>query len=181
MEEMAASSTLKPTRKAAAGSPLKREDGSGTADHGGRKPPAACQARPGSRTEPLVHDPARAYGFGNDLADCECSVPHSTNWEVHREGNAGNPPATGICSIAVLRLVNLSSDPSQEYLSDGLSDELISRLAKIGSLPGISCTSVIGYKRSVKRAPEIGDELHVDNIIEGAVERVHDRVRIACS
>jgi TolB-like protein/DNA-binding winged helix-turn-helix (wHTH) protein/Tfp pilus assembly protein PilF len=95
------------------------------------------------------------------------------------KGALATPPATtAIRSIAVLPLVNLSSDPSQEYFSDGLTDELITRLAKIGSLQVISRTSVIGYKRSVKKAPDIGDELHVDSIVEGTVERVNDRVRI---
>src|ERR1700730_6441027 len=86
--------------------------------------------------------------------------------------------ATGIRSIAVLPLANLSSDPAQEYFSDGLTDELITKLAKIGSLQVISRTSVIGYKRSVKKLPELGEQLHVDSILEGTVERVNDRVRI---
>jgi TolB-like protein/DNA-binding winged helix-turn-helix (wHTH) protein/Tfp pilus assembly protein PilF len=85
---------------------------------------------------------------------------------------------TPIRSIAVLPLVNLSSDPAQEYFSDGLTDELITRVAQMGSLQVISRTSVMGYKHSLKKAPEIGNELHVDSIVEGTVERVNDRVRI---
>ena len=87
-------------------------------------------------------------------------------------------PSVAIHSIAVLPLVNLSSDPAQEYFSDGMTDELITRLAQTGSLRVISRTSVIGYKHSVKKAPEIGAELHVDSIVEGTIERVSDRVRI---
>ncbi len=83
-----------------------------------------------------------------------------------------------IRSIAVLPLVNLSSDPAQEYFSDGLTDELITKVAQMGSLQVISRTSVMGYKHSLKKAPEIGSELHVDSIVEGTVERVNDRVRI---
>jgi TolB-like protein/DNA-binding winged helix-turn-helix (wHTH) protein/Tfp pilus assembly protein PilF len=102
-------------------------------------------------------------------------IPRITN---RAKGHTTAPSLNGIHSIAVLPLVNLSSDPSQEYFSDGLTDELITRLAQIGSLQVISRTSIIGYKHSVKKAPEIGDELHVDSIIEGTVERVNDRVRI---
>jgi TolB-like protein/DNA-binding winged helix-turn-helix (wHTH) protein/Flp pilus assembly protein TadD len=83
-----------------------------------------------------------------------------------------------IRSIAVLPLVNLSSDPAQEYFSDGLTDELTTKLAKIGSLQVISRTSAIAFKHSTKKSPEIGNELHVDSIVEGTVERVSDRVRI---
>ncbi|HXM94363.1 MAG TPA: tetratricopeptide repeat protein [Candidatus Dormibacteraeota bacterium] len=88
------------------------------------------------------------------------------------------PGAPSIHSIAVLPLVNLSSDPAQEYFSDGLTDELITKLAKIGSFQVISRTSVVGYKHSVKKVPEIGEELHVDSIVEGTIERVSNHVRI---
>jgi TolB-like protein/DNA-binding winged helix-turn-helix (wHTH) protein/Tfp pilus assembly protein PilF len=95
-----------------------------------------------------------------------------------RAARANKGAEAGIQSIAVLPLVNLSSDPAQEYFSDGLTDELITKLARIGSLRVISRTSIAGYKHSVKNAPEIGIELHVDSIVEGTVERDRDRVRI---
>ena len=88
------------------------------------------------------------------------------------------PTSTPIHSIAVLPLVNLSADPAQEYFSDGLTDELITELAKIGNLRVIPRTSVATYKHSVKKSPDIGTELRVDCIVEGTVERVGDRVRI---
>lgn len=83
-----------------------------------------------------------------------------------------------IRSIAILPLVNLSADPAQEYFSDGLTDELITKVAQMGSLQVISRTSVMAYKHSSKKTPEIGAELHVDSLVEGTVERVNDRVRI---
>lgn len=83
-----------------------------------------------------------------------------------------------IRSIAVLPLANLSSDPAQEYFSDGLTDELITKLAQAGSLRVISRTSVMGYKNAAKKAPEIGRELQVDALVEGTVERAADHVRI---
>lgn len=86
--------------------------------------------------------------------------------------------ARPIRSIAVLPLANLSADPAHEYFSDGLTDELITDLAKVGSLQVISRTSVLGYKHSLKKAAQIGTELHVDAIVEGTVERVGNRVRV---
>src|SRR5262249_16676043 len=98
--------------------------------------------------------------------------------QVFNAGETLAPSAGPIRSVAVLPLVNLSPDPAQEYFSDGLTDELITKVAQMGSLNVISRTSVMGYKHSSKKAPEIGDELHVDSIVEGTVERVADRVRI---
>lgn len=81
-------------------------------------------------------------------------------------------------SLAVLPLENRSSDPSQEYFADGMTDELITDLAQLGSVRVISRTSVTRYKGSNKTAPQIGRELGADALIEGTVERVGDRVRI---
>ena len=86
--------------------------------------------------------------------------------------------APQIHSLAVLPLRNLSSDPNQEYFSDGLTDELITSLAQIGSIKVISHTSTMQYKDARKPLPEIALELNVDGIIEGTVQRSGDRVRI---
>lgn len=83
-----------------------------------------------------------------------------------------------IHSLAVLPLQNLSSDPAQEYFSDGMTDALITDLAQIGSLKVISRTSSMQYKQTKKSLPEIARELNVDGIIEGTVQRSGDRVRI---
>ena len=83
-----------------------------------------------------------------------------------------------IRSVAVLPLRSLSSDPAQEYFSDGLTDGLITDLAQIGSLQVISHTSTNQYKDTKKSLPEIARELNVDGIIEGTVQRSGDRVRI---
>jgi TolB-like protein/DNA-binding winged helix-turn-helix (wHTH) protein/Tfp pilus assembly protein PilF len=83
-----------------------------------------------------------------------------------------------IHSIAVLPLQNLSSDPDQEYFSDGMTDELITDLAKVGQLQVISHTSVERYKGTKRPLPEIARELGVDAIVEGKVLRSGDRVRI---
>jgi TolB-like protein/DNA-binding winged helix-turn-helix (wHTH) protein len=81
-------------------------------------------------------------------------------------------------SIAVLPLDNFSGDPNQEYFADGMTDELITDLAKIGALRVISRTSVMRYKGTKKSLPEIARELNVDGIIEGSVMRSGQRVRI---
>ncbi|MGC2549671.1 MAG: winged helix-turn-helix domain-containing protein [Candidatus Sulfotelmatobacter sp.] len=81
-------------------------------------------------------------------------------------------------SIAVLPLANFSGDPAQEYFVDGMTDELITDLAKIGALRVISRTSVMRYKGTKKSLPEIAKELNVDGIIEGSVTRSGQRVRI---
>lgn len=81
-------------------------------------------------------------------------------------------------SIAVLPLANLSGDPAQEYFVDGMTDELITKLSKIGSLKVISRTSVMRFKNSNTPLPEIARQLKVDAVIEGSVMRSGNRVRI---
>ena len=87
-------------------------------------------------------------------------------------------PSFEIRSIAVLPLQNLSGDPSQEYLAEGMAEELTTNLAKIGRLRVISHTSAAQYKATKKSLPEIARELNVDAVVEGAVMRSGDRVRI---
>jgi len=86
--------------------------------------------------------------------------------------------APRIESLAVLPLHNLSHDPEQEYFSDGMTDELITELAKFGGLRVTSHTSVERYKDTRQPLPEIARELGVDAVVEGTVTRSGDRVRI---
>jgi TolB-like protein/Tfp pilus assembly protein PilF len=90
-------------------------------------------------------------------------------------GRAGPPK---IESLAVLPLENLSGDKEQEYFADGMTEELITKLATISALKVISRTSVMQYKGSKKPLPQIAKELNVDAVIEGSVLRAGDRVRI---
>jgi TolB-like protein/DNA-binding winged helix-turn-helix (wHTH) protein/Flp pilus assembly protein TadD len=87
-------------------------------------------------------------------------------------------PSTIIRSLAVLPLESLSSDASQDYFADGMTDELISDLGQISALRVISRTSVMGYKHARKPLPQIARELNVDAVVEGTVLRSGDRVRI---
>ncbi len=81
-------------------------------------------------------------------------------------------------SIAVLPLANLTGDPDQEYFVDGLHDAMISNLTRIKALRVTSRTSTSVYKNAAKPLTEIGRELGVANVIEGAVYRTGDEVRI---
>src|SRR5947207_15303406 len=81
-------------------------------------------------------------------------------------------------SLAVLPLENLSRDPEQEYFAEGLTEALITTLAKIGELRVVSRTSAMLYKDVHKPLREIARELEVDAIVEGTVLRAGDRVRI---
>ena len=86
-------------------------------------------------------------------------------------------PST-IRSLAVLPLANLSADPSQQYLVDGLTEELTSEISQLHSLRVISRTSTMQYRDTQKKAPQIAKELQADGLIEGSILRVNDRVRI---
>jgi serine/threonine-protein kinase len=82
-------------------------------------------------------------------------------------------------SIAVLPLANTSGDPSNEYFSDGLSEELISVLARIPDLKIIGRTSSFRFKNTNDDSRTIGERLGVANLLEGSVRKQGDRVRIA--
>jgi len=81
-------------------------------------------------------------------------------------------------SIAVLPLDNLSPDPENAFFADGIHDDLLTQLAKIGSLKVVSRTSVLEYRDSPKNMREIGRELGVATLLEGGVRRVGNSVRI---
>jgi TolB-like protein/DNA-binding winged helix-turn-helix (wHTH) protein/thioredoxin-like negative regulator of GroEL len=100
-----------------------------------------------------------------------------TVWLV-RLSNRPTGAAPRLNSIAVLPLANLSGDPSEEFFADGMTDQLITDLAQVGSLRVISRTSVIRYKGTKKGLPEIARELSVDAIVEGSVVRSGQRVRV---
>src|SRR2546425_8044413 len=100
--------------------------------------------------------PRRGYRF---IGKIECDVPRMR-------------------SLVVLPLENLSHDPQQEYFADGLTEALITTLAKIGELRVVSRTSAMLYKCVRKPLREIARELQVDAIVEGTVLRAGHRVRI---
>ena len=90
----------------------------------------------------------------------------------------GRPAEPVIRSLAVLPLSNLTGDPQQEYFADGMTDALITDLAKIHGVKVISRTSVMQFKNVQKPLPEIARALGVEGIVEGSVQRSGDRVRV---
>jgi TolB-like protein/DNA-binding winged helix-turn-helix (wHTH) protein/tetratricopeptide (TPR) repeat protein len=88
------------------------------------------------------------------------------------------PVDTTIHSLAVLPMANLTGDNPHDYLADGMTDELISRLGQISSLRVISRTSVMPYKSGLPPLPEIARTLDVEAVVEGTVFRSGDQVRI---
>ena len=100
-----------------------------------------------------------------------------TGWLlVEHRATVGSAPR--VRSLAVLPLRNLSGDPAQEYLADGITDALIGRLANVHDLRVTSYTSVIRFKRSQLTIPEIARTLGVDAVVEGSVTRAGDRIRV---
>jgi TolB-like protein/DNA-binding winged helix-turn-helix (wHTH) protein/Flp pilus assembly protein TadD len=109
------------------------------------------------------------FGFGLALV-----LAASLSWILYPRSQSS--PA--IRSLAVLPLKNLSGDSAQDYFAEGMTDELITRLAQISALRVISRTSVMTYKSARKSLPEIARELKVDAVVEGSVSRSGERVRI---
>ncbi len=103
------------------------------------------------------------------------AVGLSATWILRRRPA---PVTQSFRSIAVLPLDNLSADPAEAYLADGITDELTTDLAKISSLRVISHTSVLQFRGGRVSSIEIGRRLNVEAIVEGSVTRSGDRVRV---
>ena len=99
-------------------------------------------------------------------------------WFANRMLQTSTPPSLVVRSLAVLPLVNFSNDPDQDYFADGMTNELITNLAKIQKLRVTSRTSVTPYLGSRKSIREIGKDLNVDAVLEGSVQPSGNRVRI---
>jgi TolB-like protein/DNA-binding winged helix-turn-helix (wHTH) protein len=100
------------------------------------------------------------------------NLAHARNWLLRRSSNPH------VRSLAVLPLQNLSGDPAQEYFADGMTEELITELAELGSIRVISRTSVMQYKGAQKPLRQIASELGVDAVLEGSVQRSGQHVRV---
>jgi TolB-like protein/DNA-binding winged helix-turn-helix (wHTH) protein len=97
---------------------------------------------------------------------------------LYRSSSAKGARQPPIKSLAVLPLTNLSGDPKQEYLADGMTEALIGRLSEIHNLRVISRTSVKRFKDTHLSVPEIARTLQVDAIVEGSVIRDGNRIRV---
>ena len=103
------------------------------------------------------------------------SVPES---EADPVAGAAPPAGTPSASIAVLPFVNMSADASNEYFSDGISEELLNLLAKIPELQVAARTSSFSFKGQNLEIPEIAGRLNVAHVLEGSVRKAGDEVRI---
>ena len=103
-------------------------------------------------------------------------------WFQIAPGKKGPPPSarSGVerKSIAVLPFENLSEDKANAYFADGMQDEIITRLTKIGELKVISRSSTQRYRSKGENVTEIARQLGVAHVVEGSVQKVGDRVRI---
>src|SRR5437868_3742328 len=97
-----------------------------------------------------------------------------TKTEVGRLGETSLPKK----SIAVLPFDNLSGDPQNAYFSEGVQDEILTRLAKIAELKVISRTSTQRFKSAPNDLRQIAQQLGVANILEGSVQKANDQVRV---
>jgi TolB-like protein/Tfp pilus assembly protein PilF len=131
----------------------------------------------------LEKEPSRRL---NNMADVRAALRELQRGHPPRSAqNAPGAPvqerrraAPRVDALAVLPLANVTGDPEQDYFADGMTEALIAELAQIRALRVISRTSAMHYRGSTKTMPEIARELSVDGIIEGAVMRAGDRVRI---
>jgi TolB-like protein len=113
---------------------------------------------------------------GGGAAAAALALAAGLNWDRFGGPGAGGTPR--IASIAVLPLENFSGDPEQEYFSDGLTENLITELAKVGALKVIARSSTMRYKGSDKPLQEIAGELGVDALIAGSAQRDGDEVQM---
>jgi TolB-like protein len=95
-------------------------------------------------------------------------------WERH----AKEAPEQERNRIAVLPFANMSPDPNDEYFADGMTEELISTLSKLGQVEVISRTSVMQFKKNPKSIKEVSKELDVGTVLEGSVRKSGSRLRV---
>jgi TolB-like protein len=105
----------------------------------------------------------------------DAKIAQSARHEGRTDALAGS---YGDNSIAVLPFANMSSDPEQEYFSDGITEEILNLLVKIPELKVTSRTSVFSFKGQNFDIPTVAKKLGVEHILEGSVRKAGDRVRI---
>jgi TolB-like protein len=127
----------------------------------------------GEHTLKNIDEPVRVYRVRVDSSTRGKASPGSQSAE------AG--PGLELCekpSIAVLPFANMSDDPEQEHFTDGITDDIITDLAKIGGLAVVARNSAFTYENRAVKIPDVGRELGVRYVLEGSVRKVGDQVRI---
>jgi len=132
------------------------------------------QANPAARLGPSPAARSRALRGAAGGVALAAAIGAFVWWRAHgvTPSDAGE-----IRSMAVLPFGNLSGDPGQEYVADGMTDELNTQLSRVPGIRVISPSSVTRYKSSRPSMPEIARELSVDGVIEGNVRKENERLR----
>jgi adenylate cyclase len=132
------------------------------------EPAASAGGRKGGRTPRLAAARAGLTGAVLILALI------AGNWWVQRPPPAPAEPA----SLIVLPFANMSGDTEDDFFADGIMDEVIAHLSKVGGIRVISRTSAMRYRATERSVPEIAREVGVDAVLEGSVRRTGSDVRV---
>jgi serine/threonine protein kinase/Flp pilus assembly protein TadD len=133
----------------------------------------------------LEKDATRRYASARDVAQALRAIGRGVSSDSQLETSAyGDTPQPAAAadrtpSVAVLPFRNLSSDPENEYFSDGLAEELINALAKVEGLHVTSRTSAFAFKGRNEDVRRIGEQLNVRTVLEGSVRKSGNRLRIS--
>jgi len=126
----------------------------------------------------LEKKPRRRFQSCDDLAFSLRSVQESSTHSRLIESTSGSSTSAGRPSIAVLPFANMSSDPENEYFSDGVAEEIINALGKLDDLRVAARSSAFSFKGKNAEATDVGRKLNVSTVLEGSVRKSGDRVRI---
>jgi serine/threonine protein kinase/Flp pilus assembly protein TadD len=136
----------------------------------------------------LEKKPAQRFPSARELAAALRSISQAAVTDsgqkrietaTYQEGSGPHSLQRSGPSVAVLPFVNMSSDPENEYFSDGLAEELIAVLTKVKGLHVASRTSAFAFKGKNEDVRKIGEQLNVRTVLEGSVRKSGNRLRIA--
>lgn len=131
------------------------------------------------RTESITHKTGRKLDFAFiSLLIIALAVSVTLNITGMRGSSGPELAKASRTSIAVLPFANRSIEPENALFADGIHDDLLTKLANISALKVISRTSVMEYRDTTKNLRQIAEELGVDTVLEGGVQRVGDNVRV---
>lgn len=150
------------------------------------RPVEILSLRRAGSEQPTSHEPPRAsspaprrlVALAVGLGTVVAIVAALAWWQLGGGDGATPSSERRVRSIAVLPLENLSADADQEYFTAGMTEALISDLAKLAAFDVVSRTSVLQYRDALKPIPQIARELGVDAVVAGSVLRAGDAVRI---
>ena len=152
--------------------------GSRSGDRGSRRSAQGRRTRPPGPTLTRMRRPALV------AASILVSAAHSVGVGLRASGDSATSPSTPSATrfmLAVLPFENLTGDPDEEYIGDGMTEELIAQLGGIdpSRLGVIARQSAMQFKKTTKRADQIGSDLGVSHLLEGSMRRTGSRIRIA--